>query len=69
MKLDLTYSGNLRTLINVIQEKRLDVNYTIEGKTNLPTTTSILINDSKENFLMITFNFQELKRIVEGVKK
>ena len=68
-EIDLTYSGKLRTLINVVEDdKKLDVNYTIEGKTGKPTTTSILINDSKDNFLMITFNYQELKKLVEGDK-
>ncbi len=65
-KIDLTYSGELRTLINVIEDKKLDVNYTIDGKTGKPTTTSILINDSKNDFLMITFDYQELKKLVEG---
>lgn len=63
-KIDLTYSGKLRTLINVLEDKKLDVNYTIDGKTGLPTTTSILIRDGKEEFLMITFDYQELKKIV-----
>ena len=38
----------------------------IDGKTGKPTTTSILIKDDKEEFLMITFDYQELKKIVEG---
>lgn len=65
-KIDLTYSGKLRTLINILENKKLDVNYTIDGKTGLPTTTSILIKDGKEDFLMITFDYQELKNIVES---
>lgn len=65
-KIDLTYSGKLRTLINVVNVKKLDVNYTIDGETGEPTTTSILINDSKDDFLMITFDYQELKKLVEG---
>lgn len=65
MKVDLTYSGKLTTLINVIEKKKLDVNYTIDGKSGKPTTTSILIKDGKEDFLMITFDYQELKKIVE----
>lgn len=65
MKIDLTYSGKLTTLINVLEKKELDVNYTIDGKTGKPTTTSILINDSALNYLMITFDYQELKKIVE----
>lgn len=62
-KIDLTYSGNLRTLINVMEDKKLNVNYTIDGKTGKPTTTSILIKDGKD-FLMITFDYQELKKLV-----
>lgn len=65
-KIDLTYSGELTTLINVMEKKKLDVRYTIDGKTGQATTTSILIKDDKEEFLMITFNYQELKKIVEG---
>lgn len=65
-KIDLTYSGKLRTLINVLEDKKLDVNYTIDGKTGKTTTTSILIKDDKRDFLMITFDYQELKKIVEG---
>jgi len=63
-KIDLTYSGKLRTLVNVLSENKLDVNYTIDGKTGKPTTTSILINDNEKDFLMITFDYQELKKIV-----
>ena len=62
-KIDLTYGDKLRTLINVVEEKELFVNYTIDGKTGKPTTTSILIKDG-EDFLMITFDYQELKKIV-----
>ena len=65
MKIDLTYSGKLTTLINVMEKKKLDVNYTIDGKTGKPTTTSILINEDEDNFLMITFDYQELKELVE----
>ena len=65
MKIDLTYSGKLTTLINVMEKKKLDVNYTIDGKTGKPTTTSILINGDKDNFLMITFDYQKLKELVE----
>ena len=71
-KIDLTYSGKLTTLINVIEKKKLDVNYTIDGKTGEPTTISILINDGKfkkKDFLMITFNYQELKEIIERLKE
>lgn len=63
-KIDITYNGKLETLINVVQNKNLDVNYTIDGKTGKVTTTSILINDEKNDFLMITFDYQELKKLV-----
>lgn len=62
-KIDLTYSGKLTTLINVMEKKKLDVNYTIDGKTGKITTTSMLIKEGEE-FLMITFNYQELKKII-----
>ena len=65
-KIDLTYSGKLKTLINVLEKKKLDVNYTIDGKSGKPTTTSILIRDGRKDFLMITFDYQDLKKIVEG---
>ena len=61
-KIDLTYAGKIKTLINVINVKELDLLYTIDGKTGLATTTSIKIDDN----LMITFDYQELKKIVEG---
>ena len=51
-KIDLTYSGKLTTLINVIEKKKLSVNYTIDGKSGLPTTTSILIKDGVKDFLL-----------------
>ena len=63
MRADLTYSGKLTTLINVVEKKKLDVNYTVNGKTGKITTTSILLNE--EPLLMITFDYQELKKIVE----
>ena len=63
-KIDLTYHGKLNTLINVLEKKKLDVNYTIDGKTGKPTTTSILIKEDKKDFLMITFDYQELKKMV-----
>lgn len=63
-KIDITYNGKLETLINVVQDKKLDVNYTVDGKTGKVTTTSILINDDKNDFLMITFDYQELKKLV-----
>ena len=63
-KTDLTYSGKLNTSINILEDKKLDVNYTIDGDTGKVTTTSILIKDSKDDFLMITFDYQELKKMV-----
>lgn len=65
-KIDLTYDGKLTTLINVLKYKKLDIRYTIDGKTGKPTTTSILINEKEDEFLMITFDYQELKEIIEG---
>lgn len=64
-KTDLTYSGKLNTSINILEDKKLDVNYTIDGDTGKVTTTSILIKDSKDDFLMITFDYQELKKMVD----
>ena len=63
-KINLTYSGKLNTSINILEDKKLDVNYTIDGDTGKITTTSILIKDSKDDFLMITFDYQELKKMV-----
>lgn len=65
-KIDLTYSGSIKGLVNVIEQKQFDVNYTIDSKTGNTTTTSILINENKDNFLMITFDYQELRKLVEG---
>ena len=64
-KIDLTYSDKLTTLINVIEKKNLDIRYTIDGKTGKPTTTSILIKEDKYDYLMITFDYQKLKEILE----
>ena len=67
-KVDLTFSGKLTTLINILNKQELDVLYTIDGKTRKPTTTSIKIyeGENASEMLMITFDYQELKRIVEG---
>lgn len=65
-KIDLTYSDKMKVLINATFPKKLDVNYTIDGNTGETTTTSILISDDNEHFLMITFNYQDLKNIVES---
>lgn len=62
-KIDLTYDGKLTTNINVHETKELNVNYTIDGETGKTTTTSILV--SLDPLLMITFDYQELKKIVE----
>lgn len=69
-KVDLTFSGKLTTLINILNKQKLDVLYTIDGKTGKPTTTSIKIyeGENASEMLMITFDFQELKKIVEGEK-
>ena len=64
-KVDLTYGGKLNASINVLNDKIMEVNYTIDGKTGKTTTTSILIQE--EPMLMITFDYQDLKAIVEGV--
>lgn len=37
----------------------------LEEKTGETTTTSILIKDGAKDYLMITFDYQELKKIVE----
>ena len=63
-EIDITYNGKLETSINVVQDKNLDVNYTVDGKTGKVTTTSILINYDKNDFLMITFDYQELKKLI-----
>lgn len=70
-KVDLTFSGKLTTLINILNKQKLDVLYTIDGKTGKPTTTSIKIyeGENASEMLMITFDFQELKKIVEGETK
>lgn len=67
-KVDLTYSGKLKGLINVLNMKNFDVDYTIDGETGEITTTSILINGSDKEFLMITFNYQDLKKLVGDTK-
>ena len=63
-KVDLIYSGKLKGLVNALTVKNFDVDYTIDGETGETTTTSILINGNNKNFLMITFNYQDLKRLV-----
>lgn len=65
-QVDLTYGGEIPGMINAIENKKFNINYTLDGKTGKPTTTSILINNSKGNFLMVTFDYQDLKKLVEG---
>ena len=66
--IDVTYGGQIKALKNLVPMK-MEVNYTIEGKSGETTTTSFLINADNENFLMVTFNYQELKKLIEGVNK
>ena len=61
-EIDLTYGGKLKGLINVIEDKTFDILYTIKGKTGEITTTSILIQENP--MIMITFNYQDLKKIL-----
>ena len=67
-KVDITYCGKLKGLVNVLTIKNFDVDYTIDGETGETTTTSILINGNKKDFLMITFNYQDLKKLVGDTK-
>jgi hypothetical protein len=63
--IDVTYGGQIKALKN-LEPMKMEVNYTIEGKSGKTTTTSFLID--KENFIMVTFNYQELKKLIEGGK-
>lgn len=65
-RVDITYGGEIKGMINVIDKKTFQVNYTVEGDTKKPTTTSILIKEDSKDFLMITFNYQDLKKLIEG---
>ena len=65
-KIDLTYSGEIPARINVLKEKNMLVNYTIDGETGEVTTTSFLIDEEK--MLMVTFDYQDLKKLVEQVE-
>ena len=65
-KIDLTYGGKLKCLFNAKKRVNLDVNYTIDGKTGKTTTTSIAI--CLEPLFMVTFDYQELKELVEKAK-
>ena len=62
-KVDLTYGGKLKVLFNAQKKVNLDVNYTIDGKTGETTTTSICI--CLDPLFMITFDYQDLKKLVE----
>ena len=62
-KVDLTYGGKLKVLFNAQKEVNLDVDYTIDGKTGETTTTSICI--CLDPLFMITFDYQDLKKLVE----
>lgn len=66
-KIDLTYSGKLKTLINITKEETLDVDYTIDGESGNPTTTSIFIINNGKKILMITFDYQDLKKLVGDI--
>ena len=69
-KIDLTYGGKIKGSINAIYNKTFEVNYTVDGKTGETTTTSILIDsDDKGNLLMITFDYQDFKKLVEEKSK
>ena len=63
-ELDLTYSGKLKLQFNILEDKKVDVLYTICGDTGKVTTTSFKLIDKP--MLMITFDYQELKKLVEG---
>lgn len=65
--IDLTFSGEIDGMLNGIEEKKLLINYTIEGATGNTTTTSLLLTDEWDApIFMVTFDYQELKKIVEG---
>ena len=59
--IDITYSGKLKILTDILTVNTIEVLYTVEGKTGKPTTTSLVLDDGT----MITFDFQQLKKIVE----
>ena len=62
--IDVTYGGQIKALKN-LKPMKMEVNYTVEGKSGETTTTSFLINADNKDFLMITFNYQELKKLIE----
>lgn len=67
----LTFDGKLQAYVtdekNGLENKKLVINYTVDSLTNEVTTTSILIEE--EPLFMITFDYQDLKAIVEGEDK
>lgn len=66
-KIDLTYDSKLQAFVtggeNTLENKNLDINFTIDSLTKKVTTTSILIEE--DPLFMITFDYQDLKAIVE----
>lgn len=63
-RVDLTYSGVLKARKNVFEKENILVDYTVEGDTGKVTTTSFLLKE--DPLLMITFNYQDLKKMIEG---
>lgn len=67
----LTFDGKLQAYVtdekNALENKKLVINYTVDSLTKEVTTTSILIEE--EPLFMITFDYQDLKAIVEGEYK
>lgn len=62
--IDLTYSGQLKIFLFGITPHTIDILYTIEGKSGKTTTTSLILDEET----MITFDFQQLKKIVESTR-
>lgn len=68
-KIDLTFGGKIRGFVsdelgNCLESKTIYVDYTIEGDSGKPTTTSLLLRE--EPLVMVTFDYQALKQLVEG---
>ena len=67
-KIDLTYGGKINAYITggkkMLETKKVDVDFTIDGELGIPTTTSIMIEE--EPLFMITFDYLELKDLLEG---
>ncbi len=70
-KIDLTYGGKIKALVSSVDGNELfnatmmEINYTIDGKTGETTTTSFWIKGINDKLFMLTFDFQELKKLVE----